>query len=156
MKNELELDKVDQKLLNALQDNCQLSMAELAERTYISVPTCHRRLQRLRGSGLIEREAAILDLSRTSKSVAVLVDIALERHDDATHAAFEKKMLQTPEVAQCYNTSGQTDYVVVMNVADVAEYHRLATQIFSADPSVRTFRSTIAIKRVKFDTRVRL
>jgi Lrp/AsnC family leucine-responsive transcriptional regulator len=152
----MEIDGVDRKLLNALQDNCQRSVAELAAEAGTSAPTCHRRLRRLRECGIIQREAAILDLEQTPRPVSILIDIALEKHDRKTHAAFEEKMLRTPEVSQCYNTSGQTDYVVVMNVADIAEYHSLATRIFSADPSVRTFRSTIAIKRVKFDTAIRL
>jgi Lrp/AsnC family leucine-responsive transcriptional regulator len=149
------LDDADRILLNALQDDCQRPIAELAALAEISIPTCHRRLQRLRKSGLIEREGAIVDLMRTSRNVVIFVHVALERHDSTTHATFEKKMLRSPEISQCYNMSGETDYVVMMHVASIAEYHQLATQLFASDPNVRTFRSSIAIKRVKLDTRIK-
>jgi Lrp/AsnC family leucine-responsive transcriptional regulator len=150
------LDDVDRRLLNALQDDCQRSVLELARAASTSVATCHRRLQRLRASGVIEREAAILRPERTARGLIIFVEVALERHEAAAHAAFEDKMRAAPEVSQCYNTSGQTDYIVVMNVADVPAYHEAATRLFSSDPGIRTFRSTISIKRVKFDTRIPL
>jgi Lrp/AsnC family leucine-responsive transcriptional regulator len=146
-----DLDAADRRLLNELQRDCRQSVAELAEAAHISVPTCQRRLQHLRKARIIEREVAIVDPARSPKPMTAFIDIRLKEHGEDLHLAFEASMNAIAQVTQCYQVTGEVDFVVTMNVGSIAEYHQLAMKHFAGDKSVATFRSVFVVKRAKFN-----
>jgi Lrp/AsnC family leucine-responsive transcriptional regulator len=148
------LDDADRRLLNLLQSDSRRTTAELAGAAGLSVPTCHRRLQALRASGTIQREVALVDPERSPLPVTVIVEVTLEEQSEDKKLAFETEMLASAQVQQCYLVAGQIDYLVVLQVKDIASCHEFVRATFTANRNVRRFNTMFVMKRNKFDMRI--
>ncbi len=150
------LDKLDRKLLRILQKNSKLTNLELAELAYLSPPTCLRRVRRLREQKVIIRDVALVDPSRVGQNFFVFIEVALEHQGEELQRAFELKMEKVDEVMQCYMVSGDSDFMLVVQVADMSAYHRFVRRELTNDPNIRNFRSTFAMNRSKFRTDINI
>ncbi|MEJ8813671.1 Lrp/AsnC family transcriptional regulator [Variovorax ureilyticus] len=153
---EIDLDATDLRVLDALQTDTTQSNQALAERFNISPPTCLRRVRRLRESGWIEREVAILDAGRVSPLLTVIVEVSLDRQDATALDAFEQRAVADDAVQQCYRVSPGPDFVLVVTVRDMPLYHALAQRLFTNDANVRNVKAFFSVKRAKFSPRVPL
>jgi Lrp/AsnC family transcriptional regulator, leucine-responsive regulatory protein len=151
-----ELDASDRRLLSVLQRNNALTNLELAQATGLSPPTCMRRVRRLRDKGIIVADVSIVDPFKLGRKIIVFVEITLERQQEAMQAAFEQKMRAESEIMQCYMISGDSDFLVVVQVADMNAFHELIRRVFTGDANVRNFRSVFALSRPKFQTAISL
>ena len=156
MENETELDAADRRLLAILQRDNTLTNLELAEKANLSPPTCLRRVRRLRDEKFIVADVSIVDPLKLGKMLIVFIEVVLERQQEAMQTAFERKMDQEPEIMQCYMISGDTDFLVVAQVADMTAYHALIRRVFAGEPNIRNFRSIFVLSRSKFQTAVDL
>jgi Lrp/AsnC family leucine-responsive transcriptional regulator len=146
------VDDADRRLLNELQRDNTRSAAALAAAVGLTPQTCHRRLQRLRESGLILREAALVDQRRSPRPVTAIIEVALERLNDGVRAAFEARMQEACDVLACYAVSGPNDYILTVALADVADYSRFVHQHLAEDPGVKHFKGTLSVVTVKQTT----
>ena len=157
---QIALDTVDLQLLNQLQQDASLNNQALAELLNISPPTCLRRVKRLREAGLIERQIAVLSVDRLAAvaghGLCALVEITLDRQDQAALDAFEQRVLVDDAVQQCYRVSPGPDFCLVVQVAHMPDYLALAQRLFTADANVRNVKTFFSIKRSKFGARVPL
>ncbi len=156
----LILDATDLRLLAQLQTDAALSNQALAERLHISPPTCLRRVKRLHDAGLIEREIAILSVDKLASSVGhglcAIVEITLDRQDNAALEAFEQRVAAQDAVQQCYRVSPGPDFCLVVHSANMPEYLALVQQLFTVDANVRNVKTFFSIKRSKFGARLPL
>ena len=155
---QLELDGVDIRLLDLLQQDASLSNQALAERAGTSPPTCLRRVKRLREAGLIEREIAILAADKLAPllghGLCAIVEITLDRQGAELLADFEKRAVAEPAVQQCYRVSPGPDFVLVLQVRDMPGYLELAQGLFNSDANVRNVKAFFSVKRSKFGVRI--
>jgi Lrp/AsnC family transcriptional regulator, leucine-responsive regulatory protein len=152
----IELDAIDRRILKILQRNNQLTNLELAEKVKLSPPTCLKRVRRLREEKVIVGDVALLDPQLVDRKLFVLIEIVLERQSEQLQQAFERKMERTDEVMQCYMVSGQADFIMVVQVADMDAYHRFVRKTLTSEPNIRNFRSFFAMNRTKFRTEISL
>jgi Lrp/AsnC family transcriptional regulator, leucine-responsive regulatory protein len=152
----LELDRIDRKILNILQTNNQITNNELAELVGISASPCLRRVRKLRELGVITQDVSLVDPKKVGRNFIVFLNISLERQREDLLEHFERKVMQHPEVMQCYFVSGDFDYFVVLMVSDVQEYHDFVRRVFANDPNIKVFRSSFALNRVKYSTKIAL
>jgi len=152
--NPLALDNIDLLLLKQLQTDTALSNQELAERVHVSPPTCLRRVKRLKESGLIEREIAVLSTDKLASELGhgltAVVEITLDRQDQAALEAFELRVAPIEAVQQCYRVSPGPDFCLVVHAANMPDYLALTQQLFTADANVRNVKSFFSLKRSKF------
>ena len=157
---QINLDDADLRLLELLQSDASRSNQALAEAAHLSPPTSLRRVRRLRQSGLIEREVALLSADRLAPvlghGLTALVEITLERQGAEHLDAFEARVLPTPEVQQCYRVSPGPDFMLVVHCADMPSYLALAQQLFTSDANVRNIKAFFSLKRAKFEPRLPL
>ncbi|MBK9440145.1 MAG: Lrp/AsnC family transcriptional regulator [Comamonadaceae bacterium] len=155
-----ELDALDLQLLKQLQVDCSLNNQTLAERMNVSAPTCLRRVKRLREAGLIEREIAVLSADTVAQVVGhgltAVVEITLDRQDQAALEAFEQRVLQQDAVQQCYRVSPGPDFCLVVHAPDMPGYLALTQRLFTADANVRNVKTFFSIKRSKFGAQLPL
>src|SRR5690606_28580455 len=122
---------------------------------HLSPPTCLRRVQRLREAGLIERQVALLSADRLAPllghGLQAVVEVALDRQDEAALSRFEDKVIADAAVQQCYRVSPGPDFVLIVAVRDMPAYQALAQQLFTADANVRNVKSYFSIRRAKFE-----
>jgi Lrp/AsnC family leucine-responsive transcriptional regulator len=152
----VELDAVDRRILKVLQKDNRLTNLELAARVRLSPPTCLRRVRRLRKENVIVADVALLDPQLVGKNLFAFVEVVLERQSEALQSTFEKRMERAEEVMQCYMVSGHTDFMVVVQVADMDDYHRFVRRTFTNDSNIRNFRTLFAMNRTKFRTEIKL
>jgi DNA-binding Lrp family transcriptional regulator len=155
-----ELDAIDLQLLNHLQEDAAQSNQTLAERVHVSPPTCLRRIKRLRDSGLIERDIAVLSVDKLASvfghGLCAMVEITLDRQDQAALEAFEQKVASEDAVQQCYRVSPGPDFCLVVYAPDMPGYLALTQRLFTQDANVRNVKTFFSIKRSKFGAKIPL
>ena|SRR5438105_5947810 len=148
------LDAIDIALLEQLQADASLSNQALAQRVHVSPPTCLRRVKRLRDTGLIERQVAILNVDRvagvTGHGLQAIVEITLDRQGDQEQQAFETRVAQDDAVQQCYRVSPGPDFVLIVHTNDMPGYLALAQRLFTSDANVRNVKAFFSLRRAKF------
>ena len=158
--DDISLDAIDMALLDQLQQDASLTNQALAERVHVSPPTCLRRVRRLLDAGFVERQVAILARDRLAPlagyGLDAIVEITLDRQDNAAMEAFEAKVVAEAAVQQCYRVSPGPDFILVVQAPDMPGYLALAQRLFTADANVRNVKAFFAVRRAKFGSRVAL
>lgn len=147
------MDKLDRKILDLLQRDASLSIAELAERVGLSKAPCWRRIQRLTDTGLIRRTVALLDARALNVGTTVFVTIKAPNHSAGWYERFAKVVREMPEVMELHRMSGDVDYLLRVVVPDIEAYgvvyKRLTGALelldVSASFSLETLKSTTAL-----------
>jgi Lrp/AsnC family leucine-responsive transcriptional regulator len=148
------LDATDLRILDQLQTDASLTNQALAERVHTSPATCLRRVKRLVEAGLIERRIALLSPERLGAGLTVLVELTLDRQGAEHLAAFEARAVADAGVQQCYRVSPGPDFMLVLQVADMAAYHALVQRLFTEDANVRNVKAFFSVFRAKFEPRI--
>ncbi|MFW8566041.1 Lrp/AsnC family transcriptional regulator [Orrella sp. 11846] len=156
MKDSVELDSLDLKLLDLLQTDSSLTNQALAEKVHASAPTCLRRVKRLRELGVIRKEVALLSAAHCGQPLTVIVNLTLESQAADEIAQFEQKLIDEPWVTQCYRVSSGADLVIILTLPDMPAYHALAHRLFTSEHKVRNVRSLFSSHCSKFETRIAL
>ena len=148
------LDAIDLALLAQLQQDASLSNLALAEQVHVSPPTCLRRVKRLREAGWIERQVAILSADKLASlaghGLCAVLEVTLDRQDQAALAAFEAKVAPEDPVQQCYRVSPGPDFCLVVHTANMPAYLALTQRLFTSDANVRNVKAFFSVKRSKF------
>jgi Lrp/AsnC family leucine-responsive transcriptional regulator len=150
----LALDATDLRILASLQEDASLSNQRLAEKVHVSSATCLRRVKRLVDAGLIERQVAILSPERLGHGLTAIIEITLD-HQAVEHLeAFEARAAADASVQQCYRVSPGPDFVLIVQLADMAGYNAFVQRMLSLDANVRNVRTFFSTHRAKFGTQV--
>ena len=148
------LDRIDIRILRALQAEGRLTNAELAARINVSPATCHRRTQRLFDEGFITGVRAEIAPSAVGLGALVMVGVVLDRSTPESFAAFEGAVLALKEVLDCNLVAGDFDYLLKIRVRDMADFNKLHGQKLIALPGVRQTRTFFVMKEVKENARL--
>jgi Lrp/AsnC family leucine-responsive transcriptional regulator len=148
------LDATDRRILELLQDDASLTNQALAQAAHTSAATCLRRVKRLVERGVIERRVAILSAQRLGAGLTALVEVTLDQQAAERLAAFEARAVAEASVQQCYRVSPGPDFMLVLQVADMAAYHALVQRLFTADANVRNVKAFFSVHRAKFEPRI--
>lgn len=143
-----DLDRLDRRLLAALEAQGRVSNTELAAQIGLSQSACLRRVQRLEATGVIEGHGARLNAARLGRGETVFIEITLSNQSDTALDAFERAVAACPEVLECHLMAGDYDYLLRVAVAGSADYERLHRKHLAAFPHVARIRSHFALRRV--------
>ncbi len=155
-KSTLALDDTDLRVLDQLQRDASLSNLALAAAAHTSPATCLRRVKRMENAGVIERRVAILSPEHLGAGLTALAEVTLDRQGAEHLAAFEARAVAEPAVQQCYRVSPGPDFMLVLQVPDMAGYHALVQRLFTDDANVRNVKSFFSVHRAKFDPAIAL
>src|SRR3954453_8965328 len=133
------LDSFDLRLLELLQADAQRPVPALADLVGLSAPACYRRIRRLRETGAIAREVAVVRPRTLGWPLSMIVLVTLEREDARTIDEMMRMREAVPEVVEAWNVTGDDDFVVRMVARDMEGYDELARRLFPADARVRSF-----------------
>lgn len=147
-------DRIDLKILRALQSEGRLTNADLAERVNVSAATCHRRTQRLFEEGYITGVRAEVVPAAVGLGALVMVGVVLDRSTPESFAAFEGAVMEMKEVLDCNLVAGDFDYLLKIRVRDMADFNKLHGQKLIALPGVRQTRTFFVMKEVKENARL--
>lgn len=144
----LSLDRIDRAILHELQLDGRVSNVKLAERVNLSESACLRRVKRLEDAGVIEGYIMLINQAAVGLPGNVFVEITLSRQQREDLDAFEARVLQVPEVLECYLMSGDYDYLLRVAAADPGDYERIHHEQLTTLPGVARVRSSFTLRKV--------
>jgi Lrp/AsnC family transcriptional regulator len=145
------MDEIDRLLLEIVQQDATLSLAQMAERVGLSPTPCWKRIQKLEANGVIMRRVAIVDPVRVGVGLSVLVNVEAGEHSLEWLQRFSVGVGAMPEVMEVYRTAGEVDYVLRVAVADMAEYDTFYKRLIAIAP-MKNITSRFAMERIKHST----
>jgi len=147
-----ELDRTDRLILDTLQREGRIANNELAEKVKLSPSPCLRRVRSLEERGLIVGYAALLDPVAVGLGLRAYVSVKLEQKGQAPAARFARAVNAWPEVIECHSLTGDMDYLLRVQVQDLADYSRFMMHRLLEHPGVADVRSSFALETVKSTT----
>lgn len=142
------LDKIDKKIISALQQDGRLSNVALADQVGLSPSACLRRVQILEQSGVIDGYTALINPDAVGRTTSVIVAITLDRQSGEFLDAFEAAVAACPDVLECYLMAGEADYILRVIVRDAADYERVHKDHLSRLPGVARIQSSFSLRQV--------
>jgi Lrp/AsnC family leucine-responsive transcriptional regulator len=144
-----ELDAIDRRILEELQQNAGLTNQELAERVGLSPSPCLRRVKTLEERGIIEKRVAVLSPRKLGLSLTALIQISMDRHTPDRFDKFEKTVKRYPEVQACYLITGQQhDYLLMVVVPGMEQYQTFLLDKITRIEGVTGVHSSFVMRRV--------
>lgn len=143
------LDEFDLAILRIVQRDNQTPQRQIGEAVNLSAPAVQRRLRRMEEAGVIRANVALVDPAKVGLGLTIFVEVELESERIELIDEAKKTFASTPEVQQCYYVTGDADFVLLIQVATMADYEMLARRLFFANHNVKRFRTLIAMDRVK-------
>ena len=136
-------------MLVQLQHDARTTSERLAELLGLSPTACQRRLKRLRASGVISAEIAVIDPAATGNWITLIAHASLVRGRPEIVDAFKKDVRRTPEIQQCFYVTGDYAFVMVVVVQDIRAYDQLIRKLFMENPNILKFQTSMVIDTVK-------
>lgn len=143
------VDDMDRKIVRALQNAPEMSIAGLSQAVGLSQTPCWRRVKRLEADGILLRRAILFDARKLGLTINVLANVKLGRHDEETLDALERQACQHPEILECYSMSGESDYIMRVVAPGIEEYEQFLKKVLLHLPGVASINSSFTLKTVK-------
>lgn len=143
------VDNYDHAILEALQRDSSLSLANLAEQVNLSSSACHRRMRILEEAGIICGYNARLDPRRLGYAAEVFVEITLNSQSREALDNFEKAASEFDQILECHLMSGVADYLLRVAASDLEDYDRIHRECLSRLPGVASMRSSFSLRTIK-------
>jgi DNA-binding Lrp family transcriptional regulator len=151
-----ELDGVDLRILEILQEDARVANAELARRVGLTPTPTLERVRRLERLGVVRGYTAVVDPEALGLRLTVMASVTLAMHDAAAVDAFLRGIESLPEVMECHHLTGEADFLLKVRVADTRAYERLLRESLTQLPGVRQIRSSVVLSTPKNRTAVPL
>ena len=150
------LDRFDLAILNILQADNTTPQRAIAQAVNLSAPAVQRRIQRLKDSGVIRANVAVLDPVKVGKPLTIVLEVHLDNERPDRTAPLRARIAAEDAVQQCYSVTGEADYLLVVNVASMADHEALTRRLFEGDDNIKRFRTSVALASLKTGLRVPL
>ena len=147
----VNIDQTDIAILNILQQDTSLAVADIARRVGLSVTPCWRRIQRLEEQGVIRRRVALLNGQKIGAGLSVFVAVRTNEHNAEWLSNFAKIVSEMPEVVEFYRMSGDVDYLLRVVVADMPQYDAFYKKLISK-VKLTDVSSSFAMEQIKYTT----
>ena len=145
------MDATDRQILDLLQRDATMPLAEIARKVGLSSTPCWRRIQKLEEAKVIRGRVALLDSQKINAGVNVFVSIRTRQHNAAWLKKFSDIVDQMPEVVEFYRMSGEIDYLLRVAVPDIAAYDAFYKRLI-ADIDLDDVSSSFAMEQIKYTT----
>jgi Lrp/AsnC family transcriptional regulator len=155
MAAKISLDSFDKKILDCLQDDADMALADVARQVGLSTTPCWRRINRLQEAGVIRARVALLDRKAVNAGVTVFVAVRTNQHNGQWLARFAKAIASFPEVMDCYRMSGEIDYLIRLVLPDIDAYDTFYKRLI-AKVELSDVTSMFAMEEIKSTTRLPL
>ena len=117
------LDAKDLAILHLLQKNARITVKEISAKMHLSTTPVHERIKRMESSGVIKQYATLLDHTKVNKGLMVICYVSLKEHSKNAGNKFIKTIHELNEVIECYNISGEFDFMLKVVCADMNTYY---------------------------------
>jgi Lrp/AsnC family leucine-responsive transcriptional regulator len=151
----IKLDAIDVRILEALQEDGRMTIAELAERVGLSTSPAHRRQKLLEESCVIKRYAAVIDAALIGLPMRAYTFISFSEHTEAFLSAVEQTLARCPQVVECHLLAGQDDFMIHTLTRDLEELEAFLKTKIRPIEGIRSIRTSFSLRSVGSGSRVR-
>lgn len=144
-----KIDHTDIEILRVLQRNGKLTVKELADRVHLSPSPTFERQRRLEREGYIERYVAKVNPKKVGNTIVVFCNIKLKQHSGRLSEEFMEAVRGIDEITECYNTSGDFDFMIKIFVRDMEHYQDFVLHKLGRIDSIGSLHSVFVIGEVK-------
>ena len=146
---EPKLDRTDILILKVLQENARITNKELALKVHLSPSPVFERLRRLETGGYIRKYSAILDADKLGQGFVVFCSVKLRQMNTVIANDFVEKIQEIPEVTECYNISGEFDYLLKIHAPDMKYYNHFLINVLGQIESLGSIQSSFVLNEIK-------
>jgi Lrp/AsnC family transcriptional regulator len=146
-----KLDDIDRRILRFLQQDATISFERLAKKVNISKTAVWNRIQRLQQSGVIMRQAAIVNAPRAGLREVFFVTIRTNSHDAVWLDNFHRAIQEMPEIQEAHRLAGEIDYLLKVRVPSTAEFDAFYKRLI-ARVSIYNVTSSLSMEVLKEET----
>ena len=145
----LQLDEIDIRILRLLQAKSNLTVKQLASKVNLSATPVFERVKKLEKAGYIKNYVAILDAEKLNKGLMVFCNITLKEHTREIGNQFVKDIMALKEVVECYNISGDYDFLLKIVVSNMKEYQNFVLDRLGSIKNIGSAHSTFVMGEIK-------
>lgn len=145
----MELDATDKKIIQALQKDSKITTKRLSIYLALSSTAVYERVRKLEKNGVIEKYVAVINKDKIEKSFVVFCQIKLIQHKHEYVTKFEREVIKFEEVLECFNVSGEYDYILKIVVKDMKAYRKFLNDKLTTLDHISSTHSTFIINEVK-------
>lgn len=143
------LDEIDLKILQRLQDDGRITNVELANSVGLTAPPCLRRMRALEEEGVINSYHAAIDPAKMGYTITVFAMVSLKSQAETDLQAFEEHVQKLPEVRECYMLNGEIDFILKVVAKDLQQFQSFLTSQLTAAPNVASVKTSLTIRSAK-------
>ncbi len=143
------LDRIDRRLLKALQEDCRQPISELAALVALSPSACHRRIKLLEERGVLEGYVARLNGKKMGYLIEFFVEVSLYSQSQDILRQFEDAARRVPEILECHLMTGQADYMLKVAARSTEDYERIHRDCIAQLPNVSRIQSSLVLRTVR-------
>lgn len=143
------LDETDILILRELQDDGHLTIKELSQRVHLSVSPVYERVRRLEREGFIKRYVAVLDPEKLDCGFLAFCYLKMKQHSHENAVQIMERVQNIPEIAECYNISGDFDFLLKIYVRNMKQYQEFVMRILGDIPAIGSLNSSFVLGEVK-------
>ncbi len=148
----MKLDSIDKAILRHLQADAHLTTKELSSRLNLSPTPVYERVRRLEKEGVIKGYVALIDREKVEKDLMVFCNIRLKEHAQEAGARFVHEVVKLDEVMECFNISGEYDFMLKIVVKDMREYQAFLMNKLASLANIGSTHSTFVMSEIKVKT----
>jgi len=145
----ISLDAKDISILALLQQNARMTVKEIAEKIHLSTTPVHERIKRLEANGVIKQYATLVDHTKVKKGLIAICYVSLKEHSKTAGTKFIKAINAMTEVIECYNISGEFDFMLKVVTEDMNAYHDFHVNKLSSIDNMGHVQSVFVIGIIK-------
>jgi Lrp/AsnC family transcriptional regulator, leucine-responsive regulatory protein len=149
-------DQLDHAILEELQANGRISVADLARKIHLSPPAVYQRIKRLERAGVIDRYVALLDRESAGYDLLAFVRVSLQTHSQAAMSAFQSAMDKLPMVLECYRMAGSFDLLLKVVSHNHKELDGFITQHLMTISGVEKIETSLVLHEMKSTTALKI
>jgi len=147
-----KLDNIDIEILRILQDNARITTKELAAKVNLSTTPVFERFKRLEKEGYIKKYVAILDAEKLNQGFVVFCSVKLRQMGKDIANDFTTRIKAIPQVTECYNVSGEFDYLLKIHAPDMRYYNEFLINVLGSISSLGSVQSAFVMNEIKSST----
>jgi DNA-binding Lrp family transcriptional regulator len=151
-----DFDQLDQSILEELQANSRISVADLARKIHLSAPAVHQRIKRLERAGVIQKYVALLDHEAVGYGLLCFIRVSIQPHTRAHLDGFQAAICQLSSVLECYRTAGSFDLLLKVAVSDHKELDKFISDHLMTISGVERIETSPVLNEMKSTTALKL
>lgn len=152
----MAMDNTDRRILNILQQDGRITNSKLASEIGISPPAMLERVKRLEAAGVINRYVALADREKTGFGLLAMVMVSLSLHQISSLQAVKEHLVGLDEVLECYQLTGDVDFLLKVAVKDMNSYTAFINNKVSGIPGIQNVKTSFVLDTLKYSTMLRL